>query len=122
MTMKSKTSKQAIRTSVSLAIVLLAGTWAWAQNTATKPGINRAPQALIDQHLDRPWLKANLLDLMSHVTDHAMAPNGYVQLNMDRQWKAYGVQREATVESQGRQVYGMVIAYEQTKDKRYLTA
>jgi mannobiose 2-epimerase len=113
-------SKQAIRTTAWSAIVLLAGISASAQGPAPKAGMTRAPQALIDQHADRLWLKANLLDLVSHVVDNAEEPNGYVQLNMDRQWKAYGVQREATVESQGRQVYAMAIAYDNSQDKKYL--
>jgi mannose/cellobiose epimerase-like protein (N-acyl-D-glucosamine 2-epimerase family) len=61
-----------------------------------------------------------MLGLVSHVVDNAEEPNGYVQLNMDRHWKPYGVQREATVESQGRQMYAMVIAYEYSHDQRYL--
>jgi mannose/cellobiose epimerase-like protein (N-acyl-D-glucosamine 2-epimerase family) len=107
---------------VLLAMIPLAGISGWAQTPAPKAGMKRAPQALIDQHADRQWLKANLLDLVSHVDEHAVAPNGFVQLNMDRHWKPYGVQREASVESQGRQVYAMAIAYDNSHDKKILDA
>jgi mannose/cellobiose epimerase-like protein (N-acyl-D-glucosamine 2-epimerase family) len=120
--MRSKMSKWAMRMAASLALTLLAGSPAWAQSPAPKSGITRAPQAIIDQHLDAPWLKSSLLDLVGHVTDNALEPNGYVQLNMDRHWKAYGVQREATVESQARQLYAFTIAYDNSHDKRYLDA
>ena len=81
--MNSKMSMLTLNMATWSLIVLLTGSSVWAQSAATTEqagtaGINRAPQALIDQHLDRPWLKANLLDLVSHVVDNAEAPNGYV--------------------------------------------
>jgi mannose/cellobiose epimerase-like protein (N-acyl-D-glucosamine 2-epimerase family) len=121
-TQRVRQTRQVILPAVALALMTMAGSSAWSADAAPKNGITRAPQAVIDQHLDAPWLKSSLLDLVGHVVDNALEPSGYVQLNMDRHWRPYGVQREATVESQGRQLYSMVIAYENSHDKRYLDA
>jgi hypothetical protein len=53
-----------------LGIFLFATIAASAQSAAAakaaKPAINRAPQTVIDQHIDRAWVKNNMLDLLGH--------------------------------------------------------
>jgi mannose/cellobiose epimerase-like protein (N-acyl-D-glucosamine 2-epimerase family) len=121
-------SKQAIRTTASLAIVLLAGISGSAQSPASKTsprsssGITRAPQASIDQHMDPQWLKQNMMDLLSHWRDASATSNGLIQENLDRTWKVSISQREASIENQGRMTYAMFIGYEYSQDKRFLDA
>jgi len=119
--------KQAMRLSVSLALLVLAATSVSAQGVPQKSalegdaGFARAPQAVIDQHIDRQWLRQNLLDLLGHWVAASVAPNGFIQENLDRQWKPWGSQ-EATLNGQSRQLYAMVEGYEYSHDKRYLEA
>jgi mannose/cellobiose epimerase-like protein (N-acyl-D-glucosamine 2-epimerase family) len=49
-------------------------------------------------------------------------PNGFIQENLDREWKPWGTQREATINGQGRQLYTMVAGYEYSRDKKFLDA
>jgi mannose/cellobiose epimerase-like protein (N-acyl-D-glucosamine 2-epimerase family) len=120
--MKSKMSKPALRIAFSLAIVLLAWSRASAQALASKMSSAnaRAPQNVIDQHLDPKWLKSNMMDLLDHWRDYSMMPNGLINLNLERTWLQSTSQIEAGVESQGRQMNAMVIGYEYSQDKRYL--
>jgi mannose/cellobiose epimerase-like protein (N-acyl-D-glucosamine 2-epimerase family) len=84
--------------------------------------MKRAAPSEVKQHIDRDWLKKSMLDLNGHWVEASFAPNGFIQENLDRQWKPMGTQREATVNGQGRQLYAMMVAYEFSKDKRFLTA
>ena len=86
---------------------------------ATKSN-SAAPAA---RHIDRAWLKkAFIEDLLDHWLAASVMPSGFIQENLDRQWKPYGTQREASLNGQGRQLYCMVAGYEVTKEKRYLDA
>ena len=87
--MRSKMTKQVTRRAAWLPMMLLGWSIALAQGPAPKTGITRAPQALIDQHLDQQWLKANMLDMDSHWAA-VVEPNGFINLNMGRRWKVWG--------------------------------
>lgn len=83
--------------------------------------MTRASQTEIQKHLDRAWVKTALVDgLLDHWLKHSIEPNGFIQENLDRQWKPWGTQREASINGQGRQLYTIAIGYELTKDKSYL--
>jgi mannobiose 2-epimerase len=74
-------------------------------------------------HIDRAWVKkAMLTDLLDHWLEASVMPNGFIQENLDRKWKPYGTQREASLNGQGRQLYCLVAGYEYSHDKRYLNA
>jgi mannobiose 2-epimerase len=125
--LNSKMSKEAIRISVSLAVILLAGIAVWAQSPASKTGqkgnagMTRAPQKVIDQHMDRQWMKKNMLELLDHWRAASVRPNGFIMENLDRQWKPMGA-AETTLDGQSRQLFAMVEGYEYSHDKRYLDA
>jgi len=75
------------------------------------------------KHIDRAWLKKAFIgDLLDHWLAASVMPSGFIQENLDRQWKPYGTQREASLNGQGRQLYCMVAGYEETREKRYLDA
>ena len=59
-------------------------------------------------------------NLLDYWVKHSVEPNGFIQENLDRQWKPWGTQREASVNGQGRQLFSMAIGYEMTKSKEYL--
>jgi cellobiose epimerase len=83
----------------------------WAQ--VAKPALKRAPADDIRKQVDRAWVtKAATADLMAYWSKHSVEPNGFIQENLDRQWKPWGTQREASVNGQGRQLYSMAVAYE----------
>jgi cellobiose epimerase len=83
--------------------------------------MTRAPQAEIQKHLDREWVKTALVGgLLDYWLKNSIEPNGFIQENLDRQWKPWGTQREASINGQGRQLYTMAIAYELAKDKAHL--
>ena len=84
----------------------------------------RASEAEIQQHIDRAWVKKALLnDMMEHWVSASVISNGFIQENLDRQWKPWGTQREASLNGQGRVLYTLGIAYEVSGgDKRYLDA
>jgi len=89
---------------------------------ASHPGITRASQQIIDQHIDRQWVKKSMLELLEHWMTASVEPNGFIQENLDRQWKPWGTEREASLNGQGRQLYTMVEGYEYSQDKRFLDA
>jgi cellobiose epimerase len=84
--------------------------------------LRRAPDSEIRKHIDRDWFKRSMLELNGHWAEASLAPNGFIQENLDRQWKPMGTQREATVNGQGRQLYAMMVGYEFSKEKRFLDA
>lgn len=87
------------------------------------PKFQRASDAEIQKHIDRTWLtKAFLHDMMDHWLEASVMPNGFIQENLDRQWKPWGTQREASLNGQGRMLYTFVEAYKMSHDKRYLDA
>jgi cellobiose epimerase len=93
-----------------------------AEGGKSSQGVTRAPQKLIDQHIDQAWMKKAMFDLLDHWRDASVMPNGFIQENLDRQWKPWGTQREASLNGQGRQLYTMVEGYEYSHDKKYLDA
>jgi len=112
---------------VRIATVAILTAFCWTGTPAQQPKtgadlIKRAPDAEIKKHIDRDWLKKSMLDLNGHWVEASIAPNGFIQENLDRQWKPYGTQREATMNGQGRQLYAMMVAYQFSKDKRFLDA
>jgi mannose/cellobiose epimerase-like protein (N-acyl-D-glucosamine 2-epimerase family) len=83
----------------------------------------RIPVSEIRSHIDREWVKDTLVHgLLDYWAKNSVEPNGFIQENLDRQWKPWGTQREATINGQGRQLYTMAIGYELTHDKLYLDA
>ena len=84
---------------------------------------SRIPLAEIRSHIDREWVKTALVHgLLDYWMKNSVEPNGFIQENLDRQWKPWSTQREASVNGQGRQLYTMAIGYELTHDKAYLDA
>lgn len=91
----------------------------------TASGIEgRIPQAEISRHVDREWVKTAFVNgLLDYWRDNAVMENGFIQENLDRDWKPWGDQREASLNGQGRMLYSLVMAYEVSgKDERYLDA
>jgi mannobiose 2-epimerase len=85
--------------------------------------LSRAPLAEIRKHVDRAWVTtAATTGLMDYWVKHSVEPNGFIQENLDRQWKPWGTQREASVNGQGRQLYSMAVGYEMGKSKEHLAA
>jgi len=93
-----------------------------AEGAKNSKGITKASQKEIDQHIDQAWMKKAMFELLDHWRDASVMPNGFIQENLDRQWKPWGTQREASLNGQGRQLYSMVEGYEYSKDKKYLDA
>jgi mannose/cellobiose epimerase-like protein (N-acyl-D-glucosamine 2-epimerase family) len=85
--------------------------------------ITRAPIDEIHKHIDRDWIaKAATRDLMDYWFAHSVEANGFIQENLDRQWKPWGTQREASINGQGRQLYSMAVGYEMAPSKAHLDA
>src|SRR6476469_9178374 len=81
----------------------------------------RVPLAEIRRNIDRDWVKTALVtNLLDYWVKNSIEPNGFIQENLDRQWKPWGTQREASINGQGRQLFTMAIGYELTKSKDYL--
>jgi len=90
------------------------------QRAVVKPNSRLAP-AEIRQHVDREWIKTTLVGgLLDYWLKNSIEPNGFIQENLDRGWKPWGTQREASVNGQGRQLFTMAIGYELTKRRDYL--
>ncbi len=120
-------SRMAVRFACLAALVAAAGAIGMARSAAPQASpskltpMTRAPQAEIQKHLDRGWVKTALVGgLLDYWLKNSIEPNGFIQENLDRQWKPWGTQREASVNGQGRQLYTMAIAYELAKDKAHL--
>lgn len=101
----------------------LASAFGVTNSSASGPSASAPSKKAIASHIDRAWVKKALVtDLLDHWLAASVMPNGFIQENLDRQWKPYGTQREASVNGQGRQLYCLVAGYEHSGDKRYLTA
>jgi len=86
-------------------------------------GINKAPRSAWINHIDPDWVKQTLVEgLLDHWLKASVMPNGFIQENLDRNWKPLGTQREASVNGQGRQLYCMAAGYELTRRQDYLDA
>ena len=73
----------------------------------------RIPDSEIRKHVDREWIRKSLVnDLLDHWVQASLMPNGFIQENLDRQWKPWGEQREASLNGQGRVLYTFAIGYE----------
>jgi mannose/cellobiose epimerase-like protein (N-acyl-D-glucosamine 2-epimerase family) len=105
----------------SVALTLAQGATPSTPSTL-KPN-SRLPVAEIRKHVDRQWVQdAATRGLLDYWVKNSVEPNGFIQENLDRQWKPWGTQREATVNGQGRQLYSMAVGYEMTRSKEYLDA
>lgn len=90
-----------------------------ARPTALTPLV-RAPLAEIRSHVDREWVKTTLVHgLLDYWLKNSIEPSGFIQENLDRRWKPWGTQREASVNGQGRQLFTMAIGYELTRSPAY---
>jgi cellobiose epimerase len=123
MTVSYRTAACAAALVLSLAI--LGGTRAAStQNVAgaVQP-LSRAPIAEIRKHVDREWVRtAATTGLTDYWVKHSVEANGFIQENLDRQWKPWGTQRDASINGQGRQLYSMAVGYEMSKSKEYAAA
>lgn len=84
----------------------------------------RIPDSEIRKHVDREWVRKSLVnDLLDHWVQASLMPSGFIQENLDRQWKPWGEQREASLNGQGRVLYTFAIGYEVSGgQKRYQDA
>ncbi|WP_084214528.1 AGE family epimerase/isomerase [Terriglobus sp. TAA 43] len=93
----------------------------WGEQGQSRGNSGAASSAA--KNIDRAWVKKAMLpDLLDHWLTASVMPNGFIQENLDREWKPFGTQREASLNGQGRQLYCMVAGYEHSKDRRYLDA
>jgi cellobiose epimerase len=106
---------------LAAAVVAPAELSAGQPRASTLTPMRRAPQAETQKHVDREWVKTTLVHgLLDYWLRNSIEPNGFIQENLDRKWKPWGTQREASINGQGRQLYTMAIGYELTKSKEYL--
>src|SRR3954452_10552137 len=84
--------------SIGLLAGLVAGLQAQTPHSkATDGKANRASQEEIKKNVDREWVKkAFVTDMMDHWLTASVMPSGFIQENLDRQWKPWGDQREAS--------------------------
>jgi len=74
-------------------------------------------------HIDPEWVQTTIVEgLLDHWLKASVMPNGFIQENLDRSWKPWGTQREASLNGQGRQLYCMAAGYELTRRQDYLEA
>ncbi len=94
-------------------------------NQTTQPIVARIPVWQIQEHFSHDWLRDTITHgLVDYWVKYSVAPNGFIQEDLDRQWKHWGTQEEATVNGQGRQLLSMTLVYEMNgeKNKEYLDA
>jgi mannose/cellobiose epimerase-like protein (N-acyl-D-glucosamine 2-epimerase family) len=107
-------------------LTAVAGTGAAQEAGKARAGkvYRRIPDAEIRKHVDREWVRKSAVNnLLDYWVKAAVMPNGFIQENLDRQWKPWGEQREASLNGQGRVLYTLAIGYEMSGgDKRYLDA
>ena len=74
-------------------------------------------------HIDPDWVQETLVSgLLDYWLKGSVEPNGFIQENLDRDWKPWGTQREASLNGQGRQLSCMARGYELTHRQDYLEA
>lgn len=92
----------------------------------SRPNVNtRIPDWQIEDHISRDWLRDTITHgLMDYWVKNSVAPNGFIQEDMNRQWKHWGTQEEATINGQGRQLLSMTLVYEMNgkKNQEYRNA
>lgn len=102
---------------------VLVGTVVLAQTRPAPKPMSRLPQAEIDKTVDRAWIKDMITTgTLDYWVKHSVEPNGFIQENLDRHWKPWGTQREASVNGQGRMLFSLALGYEMTQSKAYLDA
>ncbi len=92
---------------------------------AANDTIAQLPQWQIQEHFNRVWLRDTITHgLVDYWVKYSVAPNGFVQENLDRTWHHWGNQEEATVNGQGRQLLSMTLVYDMNgrTNKQYLDA
>lgn len=109
------------------ALLAAVGGVGWALDVGNKPAdkvYRRVSDAEIRKHVDRECVRRSAVnELLDYWVKAAVMPNGFIQENLDRQWKPWGEQREASLNGQGRVLYTLAIGYEMSgREKRYLDA
>ena len=116
------------RATLTLGSLLMAAAAVGLAQDAPKPPsaktYQRIPAAEIAKHVDREWVKKSLVsNLLDYWVKYSLMPDGFIQENLDRQWKPWGEQREASLNGQGRVLYTFAIGYEVSGgQKSYLDA
>jgi len=88
-----------------------------------KPEGQKAALPEWGNHIDPDWVKETLIGgLLDHWLKASVMSNGFIQENLDRDWKPWGTLREASLNGQGRQLYCMARGYELTRRQDYLDA
>ena len=108
-----------------LVVTLFAGIEPLVAQSASADPNTRIPEWEIQHHLDRAWLRDTVTHgLVDYWTKNSVAPNGFIQEDLNRQWKPWGTQQEATINGQGRQLLSMTLVYEMNgkTNKEYLDA
>jgi cellobiose epimerase len=99
---------------------------ALGQNTqpqSGKPEEKKPASPESANHIDPDWVKDTLVGgLLDYWLKGSVMPNGFIQENLDREWKPWGTQREASLNGQGRQLYCLARGYELTRRQDYLNA
>ncbi len=128
-TSKTKATRTAARLAGALCAAVLFGAapvpaGAQQRSSSAAPQYRRIPDAEIRKYVDREWVRKSAVnDLLDYWVKAAVMPNGFIQENLDRQWRPWGEQREASVNGQGRVLYTLAIGYEMSGgDKRYRDA
>lgn len=113
----------------ALALIGAAGVLGASTDRATETAqqrpawLKRPGDEEIRKHVDRAWVTgAAIGGLMDYWVRHSVEANGFIQENLDRQWRPWGTQREASVNGQGRQLYSMAVAYEMAPSEAYRAA
>jgi cellobiose epimerase len=108
-------------------VLLAAGIIAAQQKKAGAPSVTtakRIPAAEVRKNFDHEWVRKALVnELLDYWVKYSVEPNGFIQENLDRQWKGWGTQREASLNGQGRVLFTLAVGYEVSGgDKKYLDA
>jgi mannose/cellobiose epimerase-like protein (N-acyl-D-glucosamine 2-epimerase family) len=108
---------------MAITVCVLGSAMLIAQVRPTVKPLARLPQAEVSKHVDRAWIKEMITKgTLEYWVKHSVEPNGFIQENLDRQWKPWGTQREASINGQGRMLFALALGYEMTRSKEYLDA
>jgi mannose/cellobiose epimerase-like protein (N-acyl-D-glucosamine 2-epimerase family) len=106
----------------ALALTVLPLSGAELQHASLAPN-SRLSQADIDRHVDRGAIRdLATTGLLDYWVRHSVEPNGFIQEDLDREWKPWGTQREASINGQGRQIFAMTVGYEMNRSPEYRDA
>ena len=68
-----------------------------ADSSNSGAGINKAPKSAWSNHIDPDWVEKTLVvGLLDYWLKASVMPSGFIQENLDREWKPWGTQREAS--------------------------